>query len=289
MKTAALFVSGLVLSALASGPVAAEIVRVKLTARVTEVTDTGGLEGKVVVGQRVNGTYVYNTNTPNLAPFPGLGTYHPYANEARMRFAVGGLVFESAQPTQGIEISVYSESFAEGQFTMTSQDNKPLPDDTVVDSIAFDLRGSGNMTQSEALANAAPVLGDYWTKEVMIGGGSFFVRASIEAAELIVPVALEVSPASGSFVANQHFDAAVILPRNSVVANAHALANGMLLPLTYPGNCQLQPQVGAGRPSLLCPGAEAALANAAGAPIEWTVELTNGTILTETVNWAFAQ
>jgi hypothetical protein len=130
-------------------------------------------------------------------------------------------------------------------------------------------------------------------KEVMINGngsgGSFMFRAQIEVAELIVPDALAVSPASGSFVANQHFDAAVILPRNSIVSNAHALANGMLLPLTYPGVCQLQAPNSAGNPSLLCPGADAALGIAAGAPIEWIVELTNGTVLTETVNWTLAE
>jgi hypothetical protein len=77
----------------------------------------------------------------------------------------------------------------------------------------------------------------------------------------------------------------VILPRNSVVSNAHAMANGTPLPLTYPGSCQLQPQVGTGRPSLLCPAADSVLSIQPGAPIEWTVELTNGTIYTETVNW----
>ncbi len=293
MKTIALFFSGLWLSALVSGPVAAEPVRVRLTARVIEVNDPGnGLAGKVVVGQRVNGTYVYNTNTPNRSTVPGTGEYVPYANEARMRFAVGSLVFESAQPTQGITISIFPGSSG-GQFKMTSFDNKSLANGTAVNDLTLELIGSGNVTQSEALPNAAPALNGYWTRRVRISGfapaGSFMIQAEIEAAELIVTDAIVVSPASGSFVANQHFDAAVILPRNSVVSNAHAMANGVLLPLTYPGICQLQPANGAGKPSLLCPDAGSVLPIAAGAPIEWTVELTNGTVFTETVNWALAQ
>lgn len=289
MKTAALFFGGLLLSALAAGPAAAEPVRVRLTARVTQISDPGNvLAGKVVTGQRVNGVYVYNTNTPNQSPFPGSGHYQPYANEARVRFAIGSLVFESKQPTQGIVIFINSDTSGSGQFIMDSTDNKPLAGGTAVSDIFLEFRGSGNMTQSGALPTVAPSLGSYWAKEVTITGGSYSVRAQIEASELIVPVTMEVSPAAGSFAANQDFDAALILPRNSTVTTAQATANGHPLPLTYPGSCLFYSAFGAGKPWLLCPGADRALPIAAGAPIEWTVELTDGTILTETVNWEVA-
>ena len=77
----------------------------------------------------------------------------------------------------------------------------------------------------------------------------------------------------------------MILPRNIVVVTAQATANGAPLPLSYPGSCQLQPQIGLGKPSLLCPGADAVMTFQPGAPIEWTVQLANGTVLTETVTW----
>lgn len=290
MKKAALLLSGLLLSAFVSGPASAEVVRVRLTARVSQIEDPGSaLAGKIVVGQRVNGLYVYNTNTPNQSQFPGVGDYRPYANEGRVRYAIGSLVFESKQPTQGIGIIVQPQTFGEGQFAIISSDNKPLADGTAVGSIWMELRGQGNVTQSIDLPNVAPVLQQYFTKEVIIGANSptgfYNIRATIEAAELIVTDAIVVSPASGTFAANQHFDAAVILPRNSVVSTAHATANGAPLPLSYPGSCQLQPQIGTGKPSLLCPAADHVLNIQPGAPIEWTVELTNGTIFTETVNW----
>jgi hypothetical protein len=294
MKTAAMLVGGLLLSALLSGPAAAEQVRVKVTARVSEVSDPGNaLGGKIVFGQRVTGTYVYNTNTPNLSPYPGSGHYVPYANEARMRFVAGSLVFESVQPTQSIMIDTHSQASGEGQFDMFSTENNPLANGAIVETIALDIRGTGNVTESAALANAAPNLTNYHIKDIVLNGtgnGSFyFVRAELEVAERVIADAIVVSPASGSFVANQHFDASVTLPRNTTVANAHALANGVMLPLTYPGNCQLQAPNSAGKRSLLCAGADAALPIAAGAPIEWTVELTNGAILTETVTWELAQ
>lgn len=291
MKAAVMLLSGLLLSALASGPAAAEQVRVRVTARVSQVTDTGnGLAGKIVVGQRVNGLYVYNTNTPNISPSPDfVGDYRPYANEARIRFAVGGLVFESQQPTQGIGILVQAQNFGEGQFNFLSSDNKPLADGGTVQQIFLSLRGQGNVTQSTALPDAAPDLQSYWTKEVTISGnsaaGPFFITAQLEVAEL-VGAEVVVSPASGTFAANQHFDAALILPRNSNVATVHATANGTPLPLSYPGSCQLQPQVGpTGKPSIVCPNADAALTVVPGAPIVWTVELANGTVYTETVTW----
>lgn len=290
MKKAALLLSGLLVSAFVSGIASAEVVRVRLTARVTQVDDPGSvLAGKVVMGQRVTGLYVYNTNTPNQAQFPGSGDYRPYANEGRVRFAIGSLVFESKQPTQGMGILIHPHHSGDGQFSIISSDNKPLTDGTTVSSIWLNLHGRGNVTESGALPNVAPVLQQYFTKEVMISANSpsgfYNVRATLEAAELILTDALVVSPASGTFAANQHFDAAVFLPRNSVVSTAHATANGAPLPLSYPGSCQLQPQIGTGKPSLLCPAADLVLNIQPRAPIEWTVELANGTVLTETVTW----
>lgn len=297
MKTAVLFLSGLVLSAFFSGPASAEVVRVRLTARVLDINDPGNaLGGKVVFGQRVSGLYVYNTNTPNLSPDPNWGEYRPYANEARVRFAIGSLVFESQQPTQGIRIDIHPErnGNGNGQFHISSEDNKPLASGATVDFMTLDFTGSGNITQSPALPNAAPVLTQYGGRGGTINGsspsGAYNIGFEIEAAERVVATdTMVVSPASGTFAANQHFDASVILPRNSLVQHANAIANGHFLPMSYPGSCQFQPQVGTGRPSLLCPGADAVLSTIpAGTPIEWKVELTNGTTYTETVNWELA-
>ena len=291
MKAAVLLVSSVIASAFAFGSASAEPVRVKLTARISELSDPGqALHGRLVLGQRVTGVYVYNTNTPNQSPFPGTGQYLPFAGEARVRFVTGSLVFESAQPTQGILIGVFPQSpQSDGQFFVDSSDNKPLADGTIVTDIHVNFRGTGNLTQSEALPAVAPELASYFTRDVMLSGfgagNSFFVRAQIEAAELVVAPAIEVSPASGDFVQGQHFDAALVLPRGSNVANAHATAGGTPLPLSYPGSCQLLAANSEGKPALLCAGADSVLPLTGGASIDWTVELTNGTVLTETVDW----
>lgn len=295
MKKAALFVIGLLLTALASAPTMAEVVRVKITARVADVYDPGTmLHGQIVVGGRLTGTYVYNTNTPNTSDDPEqFGMYVPYVNESRVRFVSGGVVFESNQPTQGIEILIVPEQGGSGTFEMTSRDNKRLPSYAQVDEITLRFQGSGNVTQSVGLPAVVPDLAGYHEKEVVISsdfGQSFVVRADIESAEVVVPVAVQVSPAAGGFLPNQHFDAALTLPRNSNVLNVIAKANGAPLAIGYPGYCTLvPPPTSAGQPAVLCPNADSVLPQAAGAPIEWTVELSNGSILTETSNWTLQQ
>ncbi len=290
MNKAGLFVSALLLSALACAPAVAETVRVKVSARVTQAVDPfGALHGKIVQGQRLTGTYVYNTNTPDESPTPDVGQYHPYANEARMRFAAAGFIFESVQPTQEIFITVDPEDVSSaGAFSMASFENKSLPTGASVISIMVRFNGSGNVTQSTALPNVAPSLTNYTTKQVRITGNAFTLIAEIESAELIVADAIEVSPAAGRFVPGQQFDAALTLPRNSDVVNVIAKANGAPLPIGFPGSCILLAPVG-GQPTVICPSASSVLPLAAGAPIEWTVELSNGTVLTETVNWTLAQ
>lgn len=292
MKTAALFFGGLVTSVFLSGPVAAEPVRVRLTARVSEVTDPSNLlAGKIVVGQRVNGTYVYNTNTPDQETFPLSGRYIPYANEARMRFVVGTHVFENNQPTQAILIEIHVQDL-DPTFRMASSDNKPLANGVFVDTIRVQFDGRGNLTETDALVPAAPVLEDY-SSEITLSGSSsndsFEVRAEIEVAELIVPDQVDVSPAAGSFVPNQHFDASWLLPRNTAIASMSATVNGATVPLSYPGTCTVDAPNSAHRVALVCAGADAVLAQANGEPIEWTIELTNGAIHTGSVSWVLVE
>ena len=61
---------------------------------------------------------------------------------------------------------------------------------------------------------------------------------------------------------------------------------GTPLALNYPGTCQLAPANNAARPALLCPGADAALVSLQGVTqIDWQVTLTDGSLLTQSVQW----
>jgi len=156
----------------------------------------------------------------------------------------GLLVFESVAVPQGFEVTVYPSIPAgaqRSQISITSHDNQPLapggwgagqPVSEIQIHLADD---SGQTPASDALPSAAPDLSKYTEREVRVRGGfsgSFEFQAVIESAEI---VAIEVLPAESRFLAQQHFDAALLLPVGSTIANAHASASGNALPLTYPG------------------------------------------------------
>jgi hypothetical protein len=100
--------------------------------------------------------------------------------------------------------------------------------------------------------------------------------------------AIEVSPSAGSFLPQQHFDAAVLLPLGgaAVVATMQASVGGTALALNYPGTCQLATPFNSGRAALLCPGADAALTSLQGiTQIDWLVTLSDGSSYTQSVQW----
>jgi hypothetical protein len=290
MKTASLLLCGLLLSAVAIGDASATPVRVRLTARVSDVQDPDNvLGGKIVLGQRLTGVYVYNTNTPNQSSDPFQGLYQPYAGEARVRFVSGTHVFESQPQTQGILISVSENS----SFHIDSEENLPLANGTNVSSINVWFDGQGDLTASTALPAVAPDLtDDYETKAVVISGGSFGafqVWANIEAAELVVTPTIEVLPAASDFLPQQHFEAAVLAPPGKTITSMDSHAGGVFVPLNYPGYCDVAPPNSTGRFTLLCPNAEAAVAAAGGNPIELQIQLQDGTTVTQTVEWKLIQ
>src|SRR5262249_2822844 len=70
----------------------------------------------------------------------------------------------------------------------------------------------------------------------------------------LVP-ALTISPASSNFIAQQSFDAVVLLSSQVSVTSMQASVAGTPIPLSYPGTCQLAAPNNAGRLALVCPNA----------------------------------
>jgi hypothetical protein len=103
----------------------------------------------------------------------------------------------------------------------------------------------------------------------------------------LLPPAIEVSPTAGSFLPQQHFDAAALLPIGGAsVATMQASVGGVSLGLNYPGACQLAPPNSSGRAALLCPGADTALASLQGiTQVDWNVTLIDGSSFTQSVQW----
>jgi hypothetical protein len=286
MKTTSLIACS-VLTAMAASIASANPITVKLTGHVTYVQDSGYLGGLVVLGQPVTATYTYDTSTPDVDSFPTSGWYNPTpAQGTSARIVIGATTFETAAT------SVYEARVITGppaSFSLWSQFNQPLPNGTSVDVISFDFGNySGGSSASDALPAGAPDLQLYTSRTMRVRGapwGAMEVRVGIDTAEL-VPPAIEVFPATGSFLSQQHFDGAVLLPSGAQVASMQASVGGNPVSLNYPGSCQLLTPNLAGRPALLCPNAQAVLASSSGTTrIDWQVTLNDGTVYTTFVDW----
>ena len=301
MRTAA-FVLCLALSALAGQTAAAKPLTVKLKAHVTQWADWSGtaFNGQIALGQVITLTYTYDDEATDRDASPGIGDYYGYygqrprTGEVGIRVTAGHLVFETVPTPQTFSVSVRPSS-SWSNFSLSCGDNHQFGAGLSVDLLYVGFQdAAGQAPATDALPTDAPDLQRYSFTEVRVDGGNnisgahFEIRAQVDSAE-IVPPAIEVWPASGNFLTQQRFDAAVLVPVGSQIAGAHASTSGNALPLSYPGTCQLTPPNSLGRPALLCPDAHTVLGTAAGAPIDWHVELADGTVLDESVQWQLIQ
>jgi hypothetical protein len=276
----------------------ADSITVNVTARVAGFQDyANALDGQVQIGQQISGSYTYATDLTDHNASATVGVYMPPPGQASTRLSVGSLVFESTSaPNEStFDIGVEAGNPSGGgysYFHLASRRNQPLPSGAEVEGIGIYFNDpSGHAPTSDVLPTDAPDLDDFPERYIVLEGylgegGLYSVMAVIESVELVPPQAIEVSPATGSFLSQQRFDAALLLPAGSSIASMQASAGGNPLPLAYPGTCQIAPLNSANRPAILCPDAHTVLP-ATGEPIqiEWSVELTDGTIVDELVRW----
>src|SRR5262249_11704344 len=149
---------------------------------------------------------------------------------------------------------------------------------------------TGQWPTSDDPPDGAPMLASFEASQISVMGppneNYYFISIAIDSVALLAGSA-EVSPAAGTFLPQQHFDAAVLLPATSApIATMQASVAGTPVALSYPGTCQLAPANTTGRPALLCPGADTALTSLQGVTqIDWLVTLTDGSLLTQSVQW----
>jgi hypothetical protein len=179
-----------------------------------------------------------------------------------------------------------------GGLTIDTFNNTPLANGSTVDHIQIDfLDTTGQWPASSDPPAGAPAPASFADSQIYIEQGPFNqnyyqIVAQVDSVELVSST-IAISPTAGSFLPQQHFDAAVWLPTSGApVATMQASVAGTPLTLNYPGTCQLAPANSAARPALLCPGADTALASVQGlTQIDWFVTLTDGTSFTQSVKW----
>jgi hypothetical protein len=308
MKSASSVLCFGLLAVFAVDSAAARPITVKLTAHVTGWTDYSGtdLGGQVFWGRNITASYTYETNAiGQFGSYPGDLLFRPPSlAPVNARVVAGTLVLESIATPQQFDIHVNTSTpagpYVAGTFWIASNENKLLAPGAwgaglPVNQIAFRFYDmTGRPPPLTALPADAPDLQYFSDPDIRIVGGSysdntfFEINARIDSAEL-APPEIEISPSAGNFLSQQRFDAALVLPIGSQIASAHASVGSLALPFAYPGTCQLIAPGGGTRPAVLCPDAHTALPTAAGAPIEWQVELTDGTVLTERSEWRLIQ
>jgi hypothetical protein len=311
MKTASYILFCLLLIGIRVDLASGAIITVNVTAHVIQLSDPNGvLAGQIVMGQAITGTYTYDTSTPDQGS-PGFGSYLPIVPPASLSVSAGSLLFQTYAPQPPnllspiVQISVRPTSTNSlSSFFLVSSSNQLLNSGVpvgLIDSMSFNFTDlTGQWPASDALPSGAPALQNLSASPsaiIIYSTSSTHVQmtAQIDSVAL-APPSFAVSPASGSFLPTQRFDAAVLLPAGAQVVSMQTSVNGNPFSLNYPGMCTLVILRFTNQQAILCPNAYAvlttpppppALPSQPGQPltITWQVTLADGTSINKTVVW----
>ena len=277
------------LTGLGAGPLAAQPISVQVNAHLVQWQDNTGLLGShLQISQPVTAIYTYDTNGP-ATPNPMPPEYAMSATTTSIVVSTGGLTFQTG-PSSNMGAVIQAGAFSE--FEIFGLQNPPLPNNVAVDNISVNfVDANGQWPNSTQLPTGAPNPSSLAWSTITISGPQtssayFMIQAQVDSVQLLPP-AIDVSPQAGSFLPQQHFDAAVLLPPGgAAVATMQASVGGAALTLNYPGTCQLATPLISGRAALVCPGADAALTSLQGiTQIDWLVTLSDGSSYTQSVQW----
>lgn len=291
MKQSASLVCCSLLLGLGVDGAVAQPVTVQVTGHVTQVIDDTGLIGLYVAySQPVTATYTYDTVEPT-SPFywdPPTAVYAPPPTQTNFKVNAGPFTFLTGSSSQfQIQVGAGVPGSAYGLLWLDAYNNPPLSNGVTVDGIVFDFQDpSGQWPTSTAPPVSAPGFTNFVDSQLTVSGAYYQITIQIDSATLLPP-ALEIAPATGRFLPQQHFDAAVWLPAaGAAISTMQASVGGVAVALNYPGTCQLAPANSAAQPALLCPGADAALTSLQGlTQIDWLVTFADGSSVTQSVQW----
>lgn len=271
----------LVALGLAAEDASAEVITIAVTGHITNINDTSL---GVTVGQAVTGTYSYDTATPVSGPAPVGGT---------------GDAYTLAAPPANIGVSVVGGSTYQATSTWSQQILVTGTGGNDFAYMAFNPASSGppeillsyndhtnQWLSPPALPTTLPTLSSQLSGSISIyPPGSSGFSANIDTVTQVPSIT--VSPANGEFIAQQNFDAVLLLSAQLSVASMQASVNGTAIGLSYPGTCQLAAANNAQRAAVICPNASAVLAGLGGNPVtvNWLITLADGSTLTQAVVW----
>jgi len=177
MKAEKIMIIILVTCGLVFWPIPAEatLITIEIEAVVDAVGDDGNyLEGKINPGDLITGFYIYETTTPDSSPDdPVQGNYWHYASPAGIALTVGGVNFMTDPFNIEFRVVIRNNTPSGNDiYGVESSNNLPLPNGTSVNEISWVLNDStGSALSSDALPTTAPVLDNWQTNILNIGGG----------------------------------------------------------------------------------------------------------------------
>jgi len=155
-------------------PAQAALITIEIEAVVDSVDDPFGyLEGKIIVGDIITGSYTYDSLTPDSNPWPTLGRYEYHAPPYGIFLSVGGFEFETNPGNVDFFISIENDHPPDDNYLVRSHNNLPLSNGTLIGGISWLLNDpTGNALSSTDLLTTAPVLDDWGFNRLTVNGGT---------------------------------------------------------------------------------------------------------------------
>ena len=262
----------------------ADVVTIAFTGQVTAGDPSIG----VASGQAVTGVYSYDASTPTSGPVTlssngGTGLAYTFASPpANMTISVAGGPTYQTQSNWTFQATVTQPAQFSYAASSPSSDTNP----TAITLTYFDLQGQWLGSSVSLPTTAPPTLNGFQLPgNIYLGQGASGFYVQILTASLVPSIT--VSPASSSFIAQQNFDAVLLLSTQLSVSSLQASVGGTSIGFSYPGTCQLAAANGAQRTALICPNAAAVLAGLGGGPvtINWLITFADGSTAQQSVIW----
>jgi hypothetical protein len=310
MKTAASMLFGVLVLVLRMDVAAAAVITVNITGHITSLGVDHPMSDQMYLDEPITASYTYDTATGPYSP----NTYYPTMPPASATVTIGPFTFQSMLPPPStccgaqppLQVNVFPSTSGDGSnvwinvgASQVLQGGVPLdgPNPILV-SFSFN-DPTGHWPADASLPTGAPALSDLTHSSIYIwmpsATSSQSINMQIDSVAL-APTTFEVSPASGNFLNQQHFDAALVLPPGAQITAAQASVAGNAIPyLSYPGQCALVANI-AGQTGVLCPNASQVInqpllpgQSGGPVPVNWQVTLTDGTVINKTVVWNLLQ
>ncbi len=155
-------------------PTEAALITIQIEAVVDSVDDPFGyLEGKIIVGDIITGSYTYDLSTPDTNPSLYVGDYEHLAPPAAIFLSVGGTEFRTDLGNVNVFVEVINNNAGIDGYLLISDNNLSLPNSTPVNSISWTLTDyTKSALSSDALLPTAPVLDDWGLNRLTVNGGT---------------------------------------------------------------------------------------------------------------------